>query len=233
MNPLAILALLAGGSMVANAKAQDKVNDGRRKADELAKQVREKNYATAEAARQKALEGIKSTGDNQVAAAQERTAEYKAVQEPIATRADLVSPEDRGSSAVVAEEARQKDKARAFTNTLAEKRGQIDSLSDVFLDQNILQARTGRDISTAGQATNSWVQNVLPAQLERANRSGDTLRTIADLFQMGAQMYGMHAMNGASGLPGGVSPKTAIEKAQEAAYVNPLGGGIGGRIGLA
>jgi hypothetical protein len=218
-NPLLIFALMQAASMASNSRAQSRVNDARRVADGKAKEVRERNYATAEEARQRSLKSIEDTPQQQAQAAETRTAAYKGAQEPISTRADLVSPEDRGSSQVVAEEGRRKGEARQFTDQIAGARGQMDSIGDVLLGQQIQRQRDNRDINTAGNATANWVQNVLPVQLEAANRAGDVQRTIGDLFQMGAQIAGMKALGGAKATPG--TPAAASAPAATAATFTP------------
>jgi hypothetical protein len=199
MNPLLLFALLTGGSMVANQAGQRAINSGRERADAKAKEVRDQSYATAEAARQKALAGVQDIPVKQAQAAETRTAALQGAQEPISTRPDLISPEERGSAQVVKEEGRQKGQARDFTNQIAGARGKLDSLGDVMLDQNILQRRTSTDINAAGRDAMNWTQNVLPFQLESANRKGDTYRTIADLFQLGAQLSAGKAFAGKAG----------------------------------
>ena len=208
MNPMMIAAVLFElMSMGANIQGQDQVNDWRKKFQKEAEARRLANREAAEAARQRAVTNVQDTGKNVEQAAESREQKYLAAEAPATTKASLLSPEDRGSSAVVNEEARQKGQAKAFTGNMANKRAGIDALGDVFLQSGLLNNEAMRDIRMEGDFATGWAGRVLPWQLNRANHMGDENFMLGQLFQQMGQLAASGAgnMGGNAATPGTTS----------------------------
>lgn len=196
--PLAIAFQVA--SMVANKNGQDAVNRARRNAESANKKRTEENYQAAEKARQRSQTDVENTPENVEQAADARTDKYQSGQGGTNTNTALLSPESKGDSAVVKEDARQKTKGRQFTNSAAAARGKVDALGDVFLGTGINMNRNSADIRQMGDFSAGWTQNVLPYQLAEAGHAGDNQFMWGDLFQMAA-MASAYKGIGAGGQP--------------------------------
>lgn len=226
MNPLMIAALVfQAASMFANRQGQDQVNDFRKKYQKEADERRKRAYESAESARVRSVEGTSNTNENADKAAQERTAKYIKAEAPATTKASLISPEARGSSAVVQEEGRQKGQAKTFTRGLAQARGRLDGLGDVFLGNSLNNNANMRDIRMHGDFADSWTRNVLPYQLAQANMMGEENFMLGQLFQSLAGMSAGAAGNAGSGAPGGTPTGSAPTGGGMGGWSGPIGGG--------
>lgn len=221
MNPMIIAALVfQAASMFANRQGQDQVNDFRKRFQKEADERRKRAYESAEASRARSVESTSNTAENADKAARERTTKYIKAEAPATTKQSLISPEARGSSAVVNEEGRQKSQAKTFTRGLAQSRGRLDGLGDVFLGNTLGNNANMRDIRMHGDFADSWTRNVLPYQLAQANMMGEENFMLGQLFQSLAGMSAGAAGN-ATGAPG-ATPTTGTA---------PTGGGMGGWSG--
>jgi hypothetical protein len=206
MNPmLALAAVLQIASMASNDRGQGRIDQTRRNVRKESKRRTDEAYAAAEAARKRGVDSVENTRPAHEKTAAVRTEKYQGAQGSTSAQPSLLSPEARGSSAVVNEEGRKRGEARGFTDDIATARGRVDGLGDVFLDQGITLTHGGRDIYQQGDNANSWARNVVPYQLNRANHMGDEWFMLGDLFSMAAGMAatkGMGAGGGGTGTSG-------------------------------
>lgn len=192
-NPLAIVGVaLTAASTVANTVAANQVQKARNDAL-AAERIRQQGYQReADAANLHARTEYQDFGGQQDERGkqlgdyfqQQTIDENTANQQAAEAQANAVLPD--ASGIVVAEDKKQADNARDFTNAQATALGNLRSFGDLMGEKGRVQAR---DAMTVGQIGGfmKGSSSVLPYELEAANNAGRGANFLGDLLGMGSQ----------------------------------------------
>lgn len=178
-DPLTIAGIaLTVGSTAANTIAANQVNAAR------------EDVLAAERIRQR---GLDQEADTINAQSQDRYKDFGTQQDAkAASLADLytgqnVTPPSAGmlptsmSDLVVNEQARQGEKAQAFTDQQGEGLARLRAFGDLLGGISLKQGRDAGQIGQIG-GFKQGSSAVVPYELDQANRAGDGLRTFADIL---------------------------------------------------
>lgn len=161
-------------------------------------------------------------------AVEDRTADYQ----PAFGSADLLPGQGDASDAVKTAVVQSNTRGKSQADESARARANLDAYGDATLNRDITMKRMGDNIAQQGNFALGQTQNVLPLQLEDANRAGDKYQMIGDIIgalgTVGSAAYGNWAgstagraaaikstaypgMSFSKGVPGAFGPPTLPE----------------------
>lgn len=186
LNQLVPLIALMAGSVGANKAAQHKVDRGRSQALSNERERRaasEKRTAASAASTANAYANPTQESDR----AKELEAQLLRVGRP-----GTVSPVIDALTGANSTQNISPERARAREQTDRQARAQahLSAFADVMGSNQINAQHNAQDIESQNVGLRNWNTFVLPRQLEAANASGNGLRTLADVLQLAAQVYG-------------------------------------------
>ena len=194
-DPLTIAGVaLTAGSTVANYAAQAKVQRARDDAM-AAERIRQQGLDKEAAALNAASQDRYTDFDNQQADKAGKLADYFVGQDVAEPSAEATLP-TTASNVTVAEEAKQRQKAKNFTDRSGAALGELRSFGDLMGDVGRLQARDASQIGQIG-GFKQGSSNVLSYELDAANQKGNGLKLFGDL------LGGFGGLATSAGLSGG------------------------------
>lgn len=202
-DPLTIgSAALSAGSMAANNSAQNRVAKARRNAME-AERARQQAYEAEAGALNEQSQGRYKGFQNKQAAKTAQLADFFTSQNqglPAGSEANGAPAEimpSAGTNNIVAQEvAKQKGKAKTFSDQQGRALANMRGFGDLLADNSRLQARDASQIGQIGGFMRGS-SAVLPFELEHANARGAGMQTLGSILGAAGQL-GM-----AAGLSGG------------------------------
>lgn len=197
MLPLALAALFAVGSTVANNIAANKVASARNNALQ-AQRTRDRMKDEETQALQAQSEGRYDETPQQMDEKRVQIGDYLS-SVGNATAAPALLPAST-STITVQEQGKQGGKATAFTKQQADAKANLRSFGDILGAANRGQAE---DLAKIGMLNGfrRGDQGALGLELEAASQKGQQARFIGDLFKMGAQAAMMYGMSGGAPNP--------------------------------
>lgn len=191
-DPITIAGIaLTVGSTVANTIAKNKIADARAGAM-AAERIRQGGFdQEAQALNQQSQGRYEDFGEQQDEKASElgqyfTDQKIEAGADNASATQEMTAPQS-GSEVTVREEAKQREKATAFTDQQGMALGNLRAFGDVVGDIGRKQARDAGQIGQiAGFKRGS--SNVLPFELEAANGSAGGLQTFADVLGLGGSL---------------------------------------------
>lgn len=135
---------------------------------------------------------------------------------------ELTTPQS-GSNIVVQEEAKQRAKARDFTNNQGEALGELRSFGDLLGGIGRSQARDAGQIGQIGGFMRGS-SNVLPFELEAANSAGGGAKMFGDLLGLGGSLALGKGLSGGAKTAADLTP-SALDPWVTAGGVNMRSGG--------
>lgn len=227
-DPITIAGLaLTAGSTVANTMAQSKIQAARNDAL-AAERIRQNTYdKEAAALNVKDQNSYTNFADQQDAKSQELGDYFQSQQ--LSSQADTAAAAGEQTAAAalptsasnitVQEEAKQRAKAKDFTDTQAASLGKLRSFGDLMGDLGRSQAR---DASLIGQigSFKKGSSAVLPYELEAAQEKGNSLKLFGDLLGLGGSVATAAGLGGktTSLFKSAASPLSAADKLKVSYY---------------
>lgn len=194
-DPLTIAGVaLTAGSTVANYAAQQKVQrarDDAMAAERIRQQGLDKEAAALNTQSQDRYQDFEGQQDQKAG----QLAEYFTGQDVAEPSAEAALPTS-ASNITVAEEAKQRAGAKAFTDRSGQALGELRSFGDLMGGLGRLQARDATEIGQIG-GFKRGSSGVLSYELDDASRAGDGLKLFGDI------LGGVGGLATSSGLSGG------------------------------
>ena len=205
-DPMTIAGIaLTGASYAANASAQSKVNRARNDAmaaERIRQQGLDKEVAALNTVSQDSYKDFEAQQGDKA----KSLADYFTSQEVAPPAAEDALPAS-SSSIVVKEQAKQKAKAKDFTNETGTALGQLRAFGDLLGDKSRLQARNAGAIGQLGNFK-TGSSNILSYELDAANQKGNGMKMLGDLLG-GFGSLGISAGLSGTGNLFGTAAKTA------------------------
>jgi hypothetical protein len=202
-DPLTIGGIAATGLSVAlNSAAQSQVQNARDEAL-TAEQLRQKQLDQQAAAVNNQSRQAYTNAPKKQADRGKQLGEYFTSQQAQAPRENALPT--TASNITVQENAKQADKAQAFTDKEGQALGQLRSFGDLMSANSLLQAR---DASQVGQLAGfkQGSSAVLPYELDDANHAGDGLKLFGDIV---GGVGGLVTQKALSSAPSAFAPNTS------------------------
>lgn len=194
--PLALPLLLSGASTLVNTIAANKQRKARE--DALAsermrqRQFDDESFALNAASRER----YDDVPEQKEARSESLADMFKQVTEDAPTRPVAALPAS-SSNLVVQNETNETAEAKAETDDMARRRGELRSFADLFGDLSRMQGRDAGQLGMVGSFRRGS-QNVLPLELEAAAQKGRGLMFLGDLLNAGAGLTMGPALGGQS-----------------------------------
>ncbi|CDZ55108.1 Hypothetical protein NGAL_HAMBI2427_60080 [Neorhizobium galegae bv. orientalis] len=194
-DPMTIAGIaLSAGSTIANYSAQSKIQSARNDAM-AAERIRQNGLdQEAQALNTKSQDSYQDFGakEEQKAA---NLAEYFTGQQVAEPSQEAALP-TAANNLVIREEAKQRGKAKAFTDRTGSALGELRAFGDLLGDNSRLQARDATQIGQIG-GFKRGSSNVLGYELDAANQAGGGMKMFGDI------LGGLGSVTMSSGLSGG------------------------------
>lgn len=195
-DPLVISGIaLSVGSTVANYAASSAVESARNEAiaveRQLQKQFDKETFGINDSAQ------TRYTGfEGNMANKQQQIGDYLASQTVAEPGADAALPSS-SSNIAVREEAKQRGKARQETDANAENLARLRSFGDLLGEFGRSDARDAGSIAQIG-GFKVGSSNILPFELEEAQRAGDGMKLLGDILGLGGTVATGAGLSGAT-----------------------------------
>ncbi|WP_439626486.1 hypothetical protein [Shinella sp.] len=184
---------LTAGSTVVNNVAQKKVQNARddaMAAERIRQQGLDKEAAALNTKSQDRYEDFESQQTEKSG----QLAEYFTGQEVAEPSAEAAIPTS-SSNITVAEEAKQRGQAKAFTDRTGQALGELRSFGDLMGDASRRQARDATAIDQIG-GFKRGSSGVLSYELDDASRAGDGLKLFGDFLNLGGGVLTSKGLTG-------------------------------------
>ena len=195
---------LTAGSTVANSMAASKVTRAREDAM-AAERIRQNGLDQEAQALNTQSQDRYQDFSGQEEKAATKLADYFTGQQVAEPSAEAALPTS-ASNVVVAEEQKQRAKARDFTDKTGTALGRLRAFGDVLGENSRLQARDASQIGQIG-GFKRGSSNVMAYELDAANQKGNGLKLFGDVLGMGG---GLLTSAGLSQPGGGVAKATTL-----------------------
>lgn len=167
------------GSTVSNVIAQRRIDRERANAVELENIRQRRLQAQADAAQLESEEPFTEAEERQQKETSNLLAALRNVEAPLAPSSPSIAP--RAPGIVAGTQAAESGRARAFTRGQAEALADLRGFGQMLFEANRQRLRPAERIAQTARSMQRSA-DILPLELEAANRAGDTARSIADIF---------------------------------------------------